>query len=156
MPHHAPHLWSVILYLTKNLHSWFDAPTYSYGNTLYLILSNYPSLISNTHANPTISNHHLISFSLVHPHHSSIRSHHVPLHKWNYSMANIDGLIFSTQKTYSSAAHRFHDFRAKFNVLTPFPISEQLLTCFAAFPAEEGLKEQLIKTYLAALCYLQV
>ena len=78
----------------QNLTQLVDIPTHSCGNTLDLILSNYPSLISNIHVSPTISDHHLISFSLMHSHHSQIRSPHIPLHKWNYSKADIDGLIF--------------------------------------------------------------
>lgn len=39
---------------------------------------------------------------------------------------------------------------------TPFPISERLLTYYAAFLAEDGLKEQSIKTYIAALRHLQI
>ena len=78
----------------QSLTQLVDVPTHSGGNTLDLIFSNYPSLISNIHVNPTVSDHHLISFSLVHPHHSSIWSPHVPLHFWNYSKADIDGPIF--------------------------------------------------------------
>ena len=39
----------------------------------------------------------------------------------------------------------------KFTVSSPFPLSEQLLTYYAAFLAEDGLKYQSIKTYIAAL-----
>ena len=41
-------------------------------------------------------------------------------------------------------------------MLSPFPVSEQLLTYFAAYLAEEGLKEQSIRTYLAAVRFLQL
>ena len=41
-------------------------------------------------------------------------------------------------------------------MLTPFPVTEQLLTYYAAFLAEEGLKEQSIKTYIAALHHVQI
>ena len=76
-----------------NLTQLVDVPTHSCGNTLDLILSNYPTLISNIRVNPTISDHHLVSFSLMHSRYSPAQSPHVPLHKWNYSKADFDGLI---------------------------------------------------------------
>ena len=50
------------------------------------------------------------------------------------------GIAASTHKTYDSAARRFNQFCIKFNVATPFPVSEQLLTYYAVFSVEEGLK----------------
>ena len=44
-----------------------------------------------------------------------------------------------------------------FNGSIPIPLSKQLLTYYAAFQAEEGFKEHLIKTYIAdALHHLQI
>ena len=41
-------------------------------------------------------------------------------------------------------------------MFTPFPVTEQLLTYYAAFLGEEGLREQSIKTYIAALRHVQI
>ena len=46
-----------------------------------------------------------------------------------------NGLAPSTQKTYQAAMKRFSSFCTKYNVTTPFPLTEQLLCSFAAFPA---------------------
>ena len=51
---------------------------------------------------------------------------------------------------------RFNDFCRRYDVHTPFPVTENLLTYFAAFLAGEGLKAQSIKTYLAAVRHLQL
>ena len=48
---------------------------------------------------------------------------------------------------------RFHAFCEKFNVLTPFPLSEQLLCCFASHLATQGLAPQTGKAYN---CWRQV
>ena len=41
-------------------------------------------------------------------------------------------------------------------MLTPFPVTEQLLTYYTVFLGEEGLREQSIKTYIGALCRIQI
>ena len=46
---------------------------------------------------------------------------------------------------------RFHSFCAKFNIQSPFPLSEYMLCCFAAYLADEGLAPQTAKCYLAAV-----
>ena len=51
---------------------------------------------------------------------------------------------------------RFNNFCASYGVHTPFPVTENLLTYFAAFLAEQGLKAQSIRTYLAAIRHLQL
>ena len=61
------------------------------------------------------------------------------------------GLAQSTQKSYNAAMKRFHSFCTKFNVQSPFPLSEYMLCCFAAYLADEGLAPQTSKCYLAAV-----
>ena len=46
---------------------------------------------------------------------------------------------------------KFTTFCLRYNVPDPFPVTEHLLCCFAAFMANEGLAPQSIKSYLAAL-----
>ena len=48
-------------------------------------------------------------------------------------------LSLSTHKMYGSAMKHFHNFCAHFNVVSPFPVMEHLLCCFAAFLANQGL-----------------
>lgn len=51
---------------------------------------------------------------------------------------------------------RFHSFCTTYNVLNPFPVSEQLLCTFTAFLADQGLAPQTIKSYLAAVRNMQI
>ena len=51
---------------------------------------------------------------------------------------------------------RFHTFCLKYSVLTPFPLTEQLLCSFAAFLADQELAPQTIKSYLAAVRNMQI
>ena len=67
-----------------------------------------------------------------------------------------EGIAPSTRKTYSAASKRFHAFCVKFNVPSPFPVSEHTLCCFAAYLAEKGLAPQTAKTYLSAVRNLQL
>lgn len=67
-----------------------------------------------------------------------------------------DGLAPSTQKTYAAALRRFHAFCLKFNVSSPFPVSEHLLCCFASFLADQGLAPQTGKGYLSAIRSMQI
>ena len=46
---------------------------------------------------------------------------------------------------------KFTTFCLRYNVPDPFPVTEHLLCCFAAFMANEGLVPQSIKSYLSAL-----
>ena len=46
---------------------------------------------------------------------------------------------------------RFSGFCNRYQVPTPFPVTEMLLCSFAAFLAEDGLAPQTIKSYLAAI-----
>ena len=67
-----------------------------------------------------------------------------------------EGIAPSTRKTYSAESKRFHAFCVKFNIPSPFPVSEHTLCCFAAYLAEEGLAPQTAKTYLSAVRNLQL
>ena len=51
---------------------------------------------------------------------------------------------------------RFSAFCTHFNILSPFPVTEHLLCCFAAFLADQGLAPQTVKGYLAAVRNMQV
>ena len=77
-----------------NLMELVNIPTHSHGNTLDLVLSNFPNLIANLsvisiHDNP--SDHHLISFHLSFTN-SWRPSPFLPCLLWNYSKADLDGL----------------------------------------------------------------
>ena len=67
-----------------------------------------------------------------------------------------DGLAPSTQKTYAAALRRFHTICLKFNVGSPFPVSEHMLCCFASFLADQGLAPQTGKGYLSAIQSMQI
>jgi len=66
------------------------------------------------------------------------------------------GVATTTRKTYQSALHRFADFCSRYNVLTPFPLSETLLCYHAVFLATDRLSPQTVKVYLAAIHYMQI
>ena len=51
---------------------------------------------------------------------------------------------------------RFHSFCIHYNVIQPFPLSEQLLCSFAAYLADQGLAPQTGKSYLSALRSMQI
>lgn len=51
---------------------------------------------------------------------------------------------------------KFHNFGTRYNVIDPFPVTEQLLCCYAVYLAEEGLASQTIKAYLAAVRNMQL
>ena len=50
----------------------------------------------------------------------------------------------------------FSSFCTKYNVTTPFPLTEQLLCSFAAFLADESLAPQTVKSYLSAVRNMQI
>ena len=50
----------------------------------------------------------------------------------------------------------FEAFCRRFQVVTPFPLTEQLLCSYASFLADEGLAPQTIKSYLSALRNMQL
>lgn len=51
---------------------------------------------------------------------------------------------------------RFQAFCTRFNVSSPFPLTEHLMCCYASFLADEGLAPQTIKSYLSALRNMQL
>ncbi len=65
------------------------------------------------------------------------------------------GLAPSTRATYSSAIRQFLQFCHTYN-LTPLPLKEPLVSCYAAYLAEGNLTSTTIRLYLAALHYLQI
>ena len=66
------------------------------------------------------------------------------------------GLAPSTRKTYAAASKWFYNFCTKFHLLSPFPVTEHTLCCFAAFLVDEGLTPQTARSYLAAMRNLQL
>ena len=50
----------------------------------------------------------------------------------------------------------FHTFCTQYNVLQPFPLSEQLLHSFATYLADQSLASQTGKSYLSALGSIQI
>ena len=66
------------------------------------------------------------------------------------------GLAPSTQRTYGAALRRFHSFCIKFNIASPFPVTERLLCSFLAFLADDGLAPQTGTAYLAAVRNMQI
>ena len=66
------------------------------------------------------------------------------------------GLAPSTQRTYNTAMKCFHTFCVTYNVLNPFPLTEYLLCCFAAYLADQTLAPQTIKSYLSTLRNMQI
>jgi hypothetical protein len=51
---------------------------------------------------------------------------------------------------------RFYHFCTKYNIWHPFPLTEHLLCCFAAFLADENLAPQTGKSYLSAVRNMQI
>lgn len=51
---------------------------------------------------------------------------------------------------------RFGAFCTVYDILSPFPVLEALLCFFSTAMASEGLTPQTIKTYLAAIRYMQI
>ena len=66
------------------------------------------------------------------------------------------GIAQSTQKTYDSAIKRFTSFCSLYSIASPFPVSEPILCYYAAYLSTQRLAPQTIKTYLAAIRYMQV
>lgn len=50
----------------------------------------------------------------------------------------------------------FHTFCTRYNVMSPFPVSEYTLCCFAAYLADEGLAPQTVKSYQSAVRNMQL
>ena len=66
------------------------------------------------------------------------------------------GVADSTLLTYQSTLHKFYSFCTSYSVLSPFPVSEQLLCYFSAYLACQKLSLQTIKTYLAGVRHMQI
>ena len=67
-----------------------------------------------------------------------------------------EGLAPSTRQSYDSASKRFHTFCTLYNIMSPFPVTEHLLCCFAAHLVDEGLSPQTVKAYLAGVRNMQL
>ena len=66
-----------------------------------------------------------------------------------------DGTAPSTHKSYDSGIRRFTRFCGDYNVLSPFPVTENCCY-FASALANDGLAPQTIKGYLAAVRSMQI
>jgi len=66
------------------------------------------------------------------------------------------GLASFILKTYCSSLSKFMLFCARFGVSYPFPISQALLCYYVGNLANNGIAYQMIKTYLAAICPVQI
>ena len=66
------------------------------------------------------------------------------------------GLAPSTRKTYQGGINKFVKFCALYNVSNPLPVSQSLLCSYISHLANSGLAYGTIKTYLAAIRYLQI
>ena len=66
------------------------------------------------------------------------------------------GLAPATLKVYRTGANRYTSFCVLYNVTQPFPVSEDVLTCFVVHLYKEGFKAGTIKSYLASICHAQV
>ena len=51
---------------------------------------------------------------------------------------------------------KFHNFCMRYSVIDPFLVTERLLCCYAVYLAEEGLEQQMIKAYSAAVRNMQL
>jgi len=60
----------------------------------------------------------------------------------------------SSQKTYRSALKKFSNFCSAYSVMTPFPLSEDILCYFSTDMARQGLAPQTIKVYLAGVRHM--
>ena len=61
----------------------------------------------------------------------------------------------SSQRTYSSAQHRYINFCSSFS-LTPLPLCEHQICQFASYLANQGLSHSTIKSYISAIRHLQI
>ena len=50
----------------------------------------------------------------------------------------------------------FHTFCIKYDIATPFPVTEQLLCYFSVHMADQGLSPQTGRSYLAAMRSMQI
>ena len=66
------------------------------------------------------------------------------------------GLAQSTQKSYSAAMKHFYEFCMRYNIETPFPLTEHTMCSFAAYLADSRLAPQTVRVYLAATHNMQL
>lgn len=66
------------------------------------------------------------------------------------------GIAQSTTKTYQSALNKFAQFCNLYNVLSPFPVSEDMLCYFSSYLANAQLSPQTIKIYLSGIRHVQI
>jgi len=67
-----------------------------------------------------------------------------------------NGLAPSTRRTYQAGINKFVKFCAFYNINTPLPVSQSLLCSYISHLAISGLAHGTIKTYLAAIRYMQI
>jgi len=68
----------------------------------------------------------------------------------------VNGLVPLMNKNYHSGSKRFVSFCNRNHITVPFPVSKQLLSCFAAYFCKEGLKGGTVKSYMAAVRHAQI
>ena len=66
------------------------------------------------------------------------------------------GLAGTTRRTYQSGINKFVHFCNIYHVTNPLPVSQSLLCSYISHLANSGLAYSTIKTYLAAVRYLQI
>ena len=67
-----------------------------------------------------------------------------------------EGLAPNTRRSYDSAMKKFNKFCTQYHIPDPFPVTEHLLCCFAAYMADEGLAPQTGQSYMAAVRNVQL
>ena len=66
------------------------------------------------------------------------------------------GLAPATLKAYRTGTNRYISFCALYNIINPFPLTEDVLSHYVAFLYKEGLKAGTVKSYPAATRYTQI
>ena len=66
------------------------------------------------------------------------------------------GIAPATHQTYQSALKRFYSFCSLFNIVSPFPVSENILCYFSSYLATQHVSPQSIKTYLSGIRHMQI
>ena len=65
-------------------------------------------------------------------------------------------LAVSTHATYKAGLSKFYEFSVRYNISSPFLVSEQTLYYSTAFMANQGLSPQTERSYLLAACSMQI
>ena len=66
------------------------------------------------------------------------------------------GISPATHKTYGAALKKFQAFCNQYNILSPFPLSQDTLCSFAADLNRQNISQASLKVYLSALRFYQV